>query len=490
MRYNGDYALGSSVVIKFTTTNGSGAPVAPSAALTASDFRVYKGSGAAQKTTSNGITVTSPFDSVTGRHQIVIDTSVDTGDVGFWSSGSDYFVEINSAKTVDGQVQTGVEVGSFSIENRFQPIFNSSSTIPSVERGVTDETPLYFTFPTGSLLDANFTKTKRINGGSSSTVSGTITYLYEINGKHWYRLAYNAADRPGGSAAGVVQFVFQNGGETRTVNMHVVESAGASLDAGEIRAAVGLSSANLDTQLGNIPTVAEFNARTLPSADYFVTGDYTAPDNASIAAILADTNELQANQGNWVTATGFSTHTAADVASEILATPANKLTTNVSGQVESSNMRGTDNAMLAASYVAPDNASISDILSDTNELQLNQGNWVTATGFSTHSAADVVTAMQTVANDFKADTSGLATSAQVSTVDANVDAILTDTGSTIPGMLTTITNYIDTEVAAIKAKTDNLPNDPATETTIAAVDALVTQIKAVTDLIRTSTRAH
>lgn len=35
------------------------------------------------------------------------------------------------------------------------------------------------------------------------------------------------------------------------------------------------------------------------------------------------------------------------------------------------------------------------ILADTNELQTNQGNWLTATGFSTHSAADVVTAMGT-----------------------------------------------------------------------------------------------
>lgn len=31
------------------------------------------------------------------------------------------------------------------------------------------------------------------------------------------------------------------------------------------------------------------------------------------ATILADTNELQTNQGNWLTATGFSTHSAADV---------------------------------------------------------------------------------------------------------------------------------------------------------------------------------
>ena len=64
-----------------------------------------------------------------------------------------------------------------------------------------------------------------------------------------------------------------------------------------------------------------------------------APDNASITLILADTNELQTNQGNWLTATGFNT-------------------------------------------VAPDNASITLILADTNELQTNQGNWLTATGFN------------------------------------------------------------------------------------------------------------
>jgi len=61
------------------------------------------------------------------------------------------------------------------------------------------------------------------------------------------------------------------------------------------------------------PSVSEFNARTLPSADYFVVTDYTAPDNTSIASILADTNELQLNQGDWLTATGFSTLVATDI---------------------------------------------------------------------------------------------------------------------------------------------------------------------------------
>ena len=42
---------------------------------------------------------------------------------------------------------------------------------------------------------------------------------------------------------------------------------------------------------------------------------------------------------------------------------------------------------------------LDDILADSNELQLNQGNWLTATGFSTHSAADVRTAMEADGTD-------------------------------------------------------------------------------------------
>lgn len=46
-------------------------------------------------------------------------------------------------------------------------------------------------------------------------------------------------------------------------------SGGGGLDAAGIRSAVGLASANLDTQLGDIPTVSEFNARTLLASAYF-----------------------------------------------------------------------------------------------------------------------------------------------------------------------------------------------------------------------------
>jgi len=71
-----------------------------------------------------------------------------------------------------------------------------------------------------------------------------------------------------------------------------------SLDAAGIRSAVGLATANMDTQFAASVTATGFNT--------------IAPDNTSIAAILADTNELHLNQGNWLTATGFATEAKQD----------------------------------------------------------------------------------------------------------------------------------------------------------------------------------
>jgi len=49
-----------------------------------------------------------------------------------------------------------------------------------------------------------------------------------------------------------------------------------------------------------------------------------------------------------------------------------------------------------------------------------------------------------------------ASQTSVDAIDGIVDSILEDTGTTLPGTLTTISSYIDTEVAAIKAVTDKL----------------------------------
>lgn len=100
----------TTVRIYFSTVDSTGALVAPSAAFTASDFAIHKDGGSTEKTTTNGITVTSPFDSVTGLHLIEIDTSNDTGDSDFWKANSNYIIRFSTAKTVDSIAVTGMIV--------------------------------------------------------------------------------------------------------------------------------------------------------------------------------------------------------------------------------------------------------------------------------------------------------------------------------------------------------------------------------------------
>lgn len=69
---------------------------------------------------------------------------------------------------------------------------------------------------------------------------------------------------------------------------------------------------------------------------------------SDIVNILVDTDDLQSNQGNWLTATGFATETQQDTI----------------------------------------NGVVDNILLDTDELITNQGNWLTATGFATEAKQD------------------------------------------------------------------------------------------------------
>ena len=108
--------------------------------------------------------------------------------------------------------------------------------------------------------------------------------------------------------------------------------------------------------------------------------------DANVDLVLEDTAELQGNQGNWLTATGFAT----------------------SGELSSHDGK-----------LDTVDANVDLVLEDTAELQGNQGNWLTATGFATSGALST--------HDSKLDT-----------VDANVDLILEDTGTTIPATITTL----------------------------------------------------
>jgi copper chaperone CopZ len=149
---------------------------------------------------------------------------------------------------------------------------------------------------------------------------------------------------------------------------------------------------------------------------------------------------------------------------------------------------------------------VDDILVDTNELQTNQGNWTTATGFSTHAAADVwsvgtraitdkagfsISGTKTTLdalNDFDPTTQEVTTDAASRTASkadvSNLDATISSRApaSEYDTEMARITanvateskqDTIDTVVDAIQAKTDNLPADPADQSEVeAAISAL------------------
>jgi DNA-binding phage protein len=89
-------------------------------------------------------------------------------------------------------------------------------------------------------------------------------------------------------------------------------------------------------------------------------------------------------------------------------------------------------------------SDVTDTLTDTNELQTNQGNWLTAVGFSVHSAADVWTVATRTLTSF--------------------GTLIADIWTNVTRTLTAGTK--DTEIDAIKTITDAIPNS-GTMTSIA-----------------------
>jgi len=172
-----------------------------------------------------------------------------------------------------------------------------------------------------------------------------------------------------------------------------------------------------------------------------------------------------------------------------------------------------------------------DALDTALDTAHGAGAWATAVGFSTHSEADVWTTGNrelSTPNNYKADVSGLATEAnatsnrtiivtdlddikgtgfvkdtdslvdirpetdKIQTVDDNVDLILVDTDTTIPGLLATIQADLDTP-NQYKADVSGLATTVALNThdgKLDTVDANVDSIKAITDNMPADTEAE
>ena len=136
---------------------------------------------------------------------------------------------------------------------------------------------------------------------------------------------------------------------------------------------------------------------------------------------------------------------------------------------------GALSSLATASAVATVDSNVDAVLVDT-------GTTLPATLSTIEGKVDTV---DTVADGIKAVTdnlpdsgalSSLATASALATVDTNVDSVLVDTGTTIPATLSTIegkVDTVDTVADAIKAVTDNLPDSGALSS-LATASALAT----------------
>ena len=112
--YFGDFAVNSTVYIPINTFDSND----PAASVTVTnlvntDVHIHKDGGTTQRNNAAGITMTINYDSITGNHLLIIDTSDNTV-ADFWEAGHEYQVRIEGA-TVDGGT-INAWVGSFSIE--------------------------------------------------------------------------------------------------------------------------------------------------------------------------------------------------------------------------------------------------------------------------------------------------------------------------------------------------------------------------------------
>lgn len=231
------------------------------------------------------------------------------------------------------------------------------------------------------------------------------------------------------------------------------------ITAAGVRSAVGLASANLDTQLTTI--------------DDFL--------DTEVAAIKAKTDNLPASPANEATLTTIAGYIDTEVAA--IKAKTDQLTFTNANKVDSTAITVSDKTGYSLSSAGVQ--AIWDALTSALTTVGSVGKWIV-------DKLDVV--VSTRASQTSLDTLDDYVDTEVAAIKAKTDNLPASPAN--EATLTTIAGYIDTEVAAIKAKTDNLPSDPADASDIAAsfstvnstlstiagyIDTEVAAIKAKTD---------
>lgn len=376
--FYGDYDTTETVKIPFNTFSSDD----PSASVTitnlvAGDIEIHKDGGLTQRASDSGVTVVIDFDSITGNHIASIDLS-DNTDAGFYADGSRYQVRVEGSTVDAGTINAWI--GAFSVGCTLRPT-TAGRTLDIQSTGE---------------VDANLTM--------MGAVVQSATDLKDFA---------DAGYDPGTNKVQGVVLV----DTCTTLTGHTVQTADHTAG------------------IADIPTVAEFEARTIVSADYVVVGD-TIAGVTLVTTCTTNTDMVTEPPTVAAIVNEFETQSQADP------TGFHVNVLEVGGTAQTANDNGAD---------------INAILTDTNELQ---GDWTNA------GRLDLI--LDIIAADTTTDIPAL-----IATAQADLDTITGADGVTIASaqdltatMKTSVNTEVDTALSDIKldhliavADADDVAND-------------------------------
>lgn len=424
----------ATVTCMFTTHASTGAPVAPNSAFEAADVIIYKNGSATQKATTNGVTMTSPFDSITGLHCVVIDTSNDTGDGGFWVAGAVYTLVLSPDETVDS-VAVAKVIGQFGIElsGALRPATASRKLVVDA----------------AGLADANMVKAGPSGSGTAQTAGDIIGDTNDIQSRLPAALVSGRMDSSVGAMASAVLTATAIAADAITdakvasdVTIASVTGAVGSVT-GAVGSVTGNVGGNVTGSVGSVTgltasDVAAIKAKTdnLPSdpADASVVAGLIAavetkvddiPTNAELATALGTADDAVLSA-----ISGLNNLSAAQVNTEVDTALADVgLTTTITGRIDAA----ISTRLASGSYTAPANSTIAAIDAKTSNLPSDPADQSLVIA-ATDALATLITTVDTVVDGIKAKTDSL-TFTVSGQVDANVQSVnetaITGAGTTL-----------------------------------------------------------
>lgn len=328
--YTGDYRIGKTVRKMWATNAVAGESITRG---TNGTISVYKDGGTTQSTA--GVTDTEDFDGLTGVHLVAIDTSADGT---FYSAGSDFEVVLSGASIDSKTINT--TLFSFSLENRSALMPTTDGQKLTVSGGTVSTVASVTALASGAIAEASFATTAGsfaplaiVRQGTAQSATDTEIVI-DAGAAFGDNVLVGDVIGILGSTQGYWQFrdILSNVGATDTVTVDTLTvtpsgtlsfkifggSPAASSSAAAIRSAVGMASANLDTQLsgldGKLDTIDNLLdtevAAVLAAVDTEVAAIKTKTDqltfgvtntlNANITHVIADPVQTNgATDTNW-----------------------------------------------------------------------------------------------------------------------------------------------------------------------------------------------